>query len=179
MGCDQISGLRFLTNKAFEDERGVLCKMPLCSINAHSATAGTQCFWSVSRSNVLRGMHLPVGRSAAWKYVTCIAGKVFDALLDLRPASQTYGQHNSIILDSASPATVLVPPGVAHGFYVLDGPATLAYVVFGPHLPDLDRGVRWDSFGLTWPTDSPVVSTRDACLPPFRQIVVASEIAGL
>ncbi len=146
--------------------------MPWDATAGQPIKAEMQWFYSVSRKNVLRGMHIPVGRTAAWKYVTCISGKVFDALLDLRPASRTYGLYSSTILDSKQPMTVMVPPGVAHGFYVMKGPATLMYLVFGQHLASLDRGVRWNSFGLQWPTSSPIVSKRDADLPPLSEVLI-------
>ena len=67
------------------------------------------------------------------------------------------------------PAGLLIPSGLAHGFFVLEGPALILYKVSTVHAPDHDRGVRWDSAGIAWPSSAPVLSGRDAGFPAVEQ----------
>jgi dTDP-4-dehydrorhamnose 3,5-epimerase len=60
-----------------------------------------------------------------------------------------------------------MPPGVAHGFYVREAPVVMIYHVTTEYVPGLDSGIAWNSFGAPWPDASPIVSARDASLPPL------------
>jgi dTDP-4-dehydrorhamnose 3,5-epimerase len=92
-------------------------------------------------------------------------------LLDLRRDSPTYGEHVSLELDESEPRGLYIAPGVAHGFYTASDRSILAYMVTTVHSPQHDSGVRWDSFGMAWPTDRPIVSARDAVLAPMDEFV--------
>jgi dTDP-4-dehydrorhamnose 3,5-epimerase len=118
-----------------------------------------------SHAGVLRGLHLQSPPHAHTKLVSCIAGRVFDVLLDLRADSPSYGAHECVTLDAAQGALIYIPPGIAHGFCTLDAPASLLYLVSSAHAPSHDTGVRWDSAGIDWPLATPLVSARDAALP--------------
>lgn len=124
-------------------------------------------YYSTSRRGVLRGMHLQTGPAAHAKLVYCVAGAALDAVLDLRPESESHGRHALIELEADRPELVFVPPGVAHGFLAREEGTTLVYATSTPHRPEHDTGVRWDSAGIPWGVQDPVVSPRDAALPPF------------
>lgn len=132
-------------------------------------------YLTTSEAGVIRGMHLQLPPHDHVKLVCCLQGRVLDVIVDLRTGSPMQGRFETIELSARQPQVLLVPRGVAHGFCVLEGPATLLYAVSTRHAPQHDSGVRWDSFGMTWPVPSPVVSARDAALPtladfrsPFR-----------
>jgi dTDP-4-dehydrorhamnose 3,5-epimerase len=138
-------------------------------------TAVEEIYVTTSGVGVLRGMHLQLPPHDHVKLVSCLSGRVLDVLLDVRDGSPMQGRFETIELNAARPSTLRVPRGVAHGFCVIDGPAVLLYAVSTRHAPAQDAGIRWDSFGLTWPVRDPVVSARDASLPtlsdfrsPFR-----------
>jgi dTDP-4-dehydrorhamnose 3,5-epimerase len=134
----------------------------------------SELYWSQSASGTIRGMHFQLPPTAVAKLVICTAGRVRDVVLDLRVGSPTFGEYEIFDLAPDSGA-VLVPVGCAHGFEVVDGPATLTYLQSGDFDPVTDAGVRWDSFGMAWHNDDPVLSARDRGLPllsdfdsPFR-----------
>lgn len=127
-------------------------------------------FFTQSGRGILRGLHLQTGASAQWKLVVCLVGTVWDCVLDLRAASETYGKHCAVELSGRAEPAILVPPGCAHGFLVQSESAVVGYWVTSEHDPLHDTGVRWDSAGIAWPLQGqPTISDRDAALPAFQE----------
>jgi dTDP-4-dehydrorhamnose 3,5-epimerase len=124
-------------------------------------------FYSVSRIGVLRGLHFQLPPAEHAKLVSCLGGKVLDAVVDLRKGSPTFGRYQLFTLTPEDAIQLYVPAGLAHGFYVVEGDALMSYKVTSVHSPEHDTGIRWDSAGIPWPDGSPLVSTRDAALPPL------------
>jgi dTDP-4-dehydrorhamnose 3,5-epimerase-like enzyme len=87
---------------------------------------------------------------------------VLDVALDLRVGSPAYLKFTTFQLSSSLASAVYIPRGVAHGFYSLTGPNLVAYQVSSEYDSKLDTGVRWDSFGFDWPSETPIVSERDS-----------------
>src|SRR5437016_170214 len=139
------------------DPRGMFVKsVHAGSFAAHGLRADfAETFYTVSGENVLRGMHLQLPPADHSKLVYCIAGSVMDVTLDLRKGSPTFGEFETIHLSGESGNGVYLPEGVAHGFHVRHAPAVMVYHVTSEHVPSLDSGIRWDSFGATWQTPSP------------------------
>jgi dTDP-4-dehydrorhamnose 3,5-epimerase len=148
------------------DDRGRFVKpFHAPTFAAHGlASDFAEAFYTVSRRGALRGMHFQLPPHAHAKLVYCVAGAVLDVLLDLRAGSPSFGEHRVFELDGERPMALYLPPGVAHGFYATTE-ATLVYHVTTPHAPQYDAGVRWDSFGMVWPAQAPILSARDRSLP--------------
>lgn len=153
----------------FSDSRGVFSKPFTFEVFREYGleTHFTEFFYSVSNSNVLRGMHFQAPPASHAKLVYCVSGKILDVALDLRKHEVTFGQHTVLTLDAMTRNALYVPSGIAHGFYVLDGPAIVIYHVTSSHAPALDTGIHWDSFDMKWPTSEPLLSYRDSTLPRF------------
>lgn len=156
-GCFLISGIRAM------DSRGVFSK---CFSNS-----GLPClkveelFYTVSARGTLRGMHLQEPPFQQHKLVFCVGGHAFDAMVDLRVGSPTYGEVWTCSLSANEPHAVLIAPGVAHGFLAHEDNTVLVYATTSAYSPEHDRGVRWDSIGLDWPFSPSHVSPRDLTLP--------------
>jgi dTDP-4-dehydrorhamnose 3,5-epimerase len=125
-------------------------------------------FYSVSHQNVVRGMHFQLPPMDGAKLVYCLQGKILDVALDLRVGSPSFGKFAVFHLSSANPMAAYIPRGVAHGFCSMTEPSVVVYQVSSEYEPNLDTGVRWNSFGLDWPVETPVVSGRDAGLIAFE-----------
>ncbi|SEB37076.1 dTDP-4-dehydrorhamnose 3,5-epimerase family protein [Terriglobus roseus] len=151
------------------DERGSFVKTMQSSVFAGLGLEFSfpESFYSVSHKNVLRGMHFQLAPADGAKLVYCLTGAILDVAFDLRRGSPTFGQAASFTLRPELANGVYIPSGVAHGFYVLEGPATVVYQVSAEYNPLLDAGVRWDSLGFTWPGDDPIISSRDRNFPEF------------
>lgn len=153
------------------DERGAFVKT-----HAESALAALglrfelrEEFHSVSRRDVIRGMHFQREPHAHDKIVYCPFGAALDVLLDLRPGAGC-GRVASLLLSPDEPAIVYIPKGIAHGFKSLADGTLMVYKTSTEHAPSHDAGVRWDSFGFDWACDAPIVSARDRAHPPFGML---------
>jgi len=121
----------------------------------------------------LRGMHFQASPTPDAKLVRCITGSVFDVVVDLRPKSATYQQWFGVTLNHTERHKALyVPGGFAHGYVTLSENTTLAYHLFAPYDPLLQRGFRFDDpdIGIIWPELPAVISERDTQLPSFAAL---------
>jgi dTDP-4-dehydrorhamnose 3,5-epimerase len=128
-------------------------------------------FYSVSRKNVLRGMHFHMPPYDHEKLVYCISGRVLDVLLDLRLDSATFGRYTSAELSAENRLQYLIPKGIAHGFYTLSENSIMIYKTSTLHVPSHDSGILWNSFGFNWGFETPIVSERDAKLPAMDKFI--------
>lgn len=134
--------------------------------------------WSVSVNHgagTLRGLHYQLPPYTEGKLVWCAEGSAFDVLVDLRPASSTFGNWAATELRPEGPI-VYVPPGVAHGFQTLEDETTIQYHIAGEYHPEVAAGVRWDDpiLGIPWPHRPPTqISDRDRSWPLLDRLTVA------
>ena len=162
-----IPGCFEITPHVFTDERGSFVKtFHHDSFDKQGLeTEWREEYYSVSRKGVLRGMHFQLPPHDHAKLVYCTAGKVLDAVLDLRIGSPTFHRHVLIELNDAKANMLYLPKGVAHGFYTVSDSATMMYKVSTVYAPMYDTGILWNSIGIPWPDRHPVVSQRDSTLP--------------
>jgi dTDP-4-dehydrorhamnose 3,5-epimerase len=150
-----------------EDRRGAFVKTIQRSVFEQLGfeTKFVEQYYTVSQTNVLRGMHFQTPPDDHAKLVYCPHGKALDVLLDIRRGSPTFGLFATIELSAEKANAVYVPRGLAHGFYAVEGPLTMVYNVTSEHSPKHDAGIAWNSFGAPWPSTSPIISDRDAGFP--------------
>lgn len=107
---------------------------------------------SLSRhSGTVRGMHFQRAPYAQAKLVRCLRGAVYDAAVDVRRGSPTYGQWAGAVLSAENRAQLLIPRGFLHGFLTLVDDTEIAYKCDGPYDYASEGAVRWDSCGIDWP----------------------------
>ncbi len=117
---------------------------------------------SRSRRGVVRGLHVRRGAGEA-KLVRCSYGAVFDVIVDLRPASPTFGNWESFELRGDEQASLYVPAGCAHGFQALTDPADVCYRIDRAHDPACDVSISFDDpeLAISWPLPVTIMSQRD------------------
>ena len=130
-------------------------------------------FETLSNKGVLRGMHFQT-RIPQAKLVRCIQGRIFDVVVDLRPASLAYGKWEGFWLDDENKYSLYVPRGFAHGFYVVTNKALVSYKCAGAYSKEEDTGIRWNDteISIVWPLENgetPVISARDNNLMTFKE----------
>lgn len=158
----------------FDDERGWFWKNFL-STEFKRLNIDFEChenFFSCSKTGVLRGLHFQAPPNASKKLITCLSGRVLDLIVDIRANSTTYGQISYVELGGDEPVSIYLPEGFAHGFYVHDGPAILAYQTNIPYDPALDNGVHWKTLLNEWIKKypiSPIISQRDNSLIDWHE----------
>ncbi len=121
---------------------------------------------SGSRQGTLRGLHYQI-RQAQGKLLRVVAGEIFDVAVDIRRSSRTFSRWVAVRLSAENRRQLWVPPGFAHGFYVLSEWAELVYKVTDYYAPEWDRAMRWNdpAIGIEWPLidgQSPILSEKDA-----------------
>lgn len=165
-----LSGCFEIIPASYHDERGKFVKIfnSLTFDKLGIESNFVESFYTVSGSRVLRGMHFQLPPSDHAKLVYCISGAVMDVGVDLRKSSPTFGNYASFELNHKLSNAVYLPRGFAHGFYVREEPAIVAYAVTSHYDPERDSGIGWNSFGMVWPDLDPVISKRDAALIPFK-----------
>lgn len=129
---------------------------------------------SQSRSGLgmIRGMHSRSGRGEA-KLVRCAHGAIHDVLVDIRPASPTFGKQQAFLLDDVDFRHLYVPPGFLHGFQALTDVADVCYRIDREHDPSADFAVAYDDpeLDIGWPLPVSLVSPRDRAAGSWRQLL--------
>ena len=168
-----LPGVVLLRHDPARDDRGSFARLSCVATLAAHGVAFSPRQTSVSRSlrrGTLRGMHFQVAPLEETKIVHCIAGAVFDVVLDLRPDSPAFRRAFSVELTDGNGLGVLVPPGCAHGVITLNDNAAVLYQIDRDYDPERARGVRWNdkAFQINWPMTPVVLSDRDANWPDFE-----------
>jgi dTDP-4-dehydrorhamnose 3,5-epimerase len=168
----KLEGIYIIDTDIFSDDRGSFIKTYHESFFAEVGIKLDlkESFYSISRKNVIRGMHFQVPPHDYTKVVYVTSGEVVDVILDVRANSPTYGEYFSVKLSSENAKQVYMPQGFAHGFAVLSDSATVIYLQTAAYASEHDTGVRWDSFGLDWGIDNPIISERDRMLPLLNEL---------
>lgn len=119
---------------------------------------------SRSVKGTLRGLHYQLPPYAQGKLVRVTLGKVFDVAVDIRKGSPTFGHWVAETLSAENKYMLWVPPGFAHGFYVISSVAEFQYKCTDFYAPEYERCIRWDdpNLDIEWPlTEEPLVSGKD------------------
>ena len=168
----QLDGVYEIENKKIEDYRGSFVKTFNKSVfSEHGLDSDfKESFYSISKKNVLRGMHfqLPPYDHAKLVYVT--QGEILDVVVDIRKLSPTYGKYFSIRLSDKNRKSLYMEKGFAHGFLTLSDSATVVYLINSEYSPEHDTGIHWNSFGFNWPNSQPIISKRDELLLDLTDI---------
>jgi dTDP-4-dehydrorhamnose 3,5-epimerase len=151
----------------FEDPRGFFMETYQARIFAEAGISSNFVQDNHSRSSqfTLRGLHYQIFHPQG-KLVRVVAGEIFDAAVDLRRSSPTFGKSINIILSAQNKRQIWIPPGFAHGFYVTSGWAEVEYKVTDYYDPEAERTILWNdpSLGVPWPIASgelPILSSKD------------------
>lgn len=118
---------------------------------------------SMSRKNVLRGLHFQVPPKSQAKLIRVTRGAVLDVVVDLRTNEPTFGQHFKIVLSGENKQQLFVPEGFAHGFYVLEDQTVFSYKCSNYYSKEHDRSLLWNdpALKIDWEADSPELSEKD------------------
>jgi dTDP-4-dehydrorhamnose 3,5-epimerase len=121
---------------------------------------------SRSARGILRGLHYQTEHSQG-KLVRVTAGEVYDAVVDLRRSSPSFGKWFGVTLSAQNYKMLWVPPGFAHGFYVTSDSADFLYKCTDIYHPESEVTLAWNdpTIGIDWPVpagEEPQLSEKDA-----------------
>ncbi|WP_257293945.1 dTDP-4-dehydrorhamnose 3,5-epimerase [Endozoicomonas sp. YOMI1] len=162
-----INDLLIIEPKVFGDDRGYFMEtfqeqsFAKLGLPAHFV----QDNHSYSARGILRGLHFQKQHPQG-KLVRVIAGEVYDVAVDLRKDSTTYGQSYGLVLSGDNKRMFWVPPGFAHGFYVVSESAHFLYKCTDYYAPEYEMSIAWDDpeLAINWPLvdgELPLLSAKD------------------
>ena len=168
-----LAGVKIIEPDRHEDERGWFVE--LWNEERYRADGLPVTFAqdnvSFSRRGVLRGMHYQTPNEQG-KLVCVLAGAVFDAVVDVRRGSPTFGRWYGCGLSRDNGRQLWVPEGFAHGFLVLSEEALVHYNCTVPYHAASDRSLAWNDpeVGIEWPEEPRLVSPKDVAAPTLQHI---------
>lgn len=172
VSCTSIPDVLIIEPRVFGDSRGFFFE----SFNQKNFSQATglgvnfvQDNHSRSVKGVLRGLHYQVQHPQG-KLVRVVSGEVFDVVVDIRKSSPTFGRWVGVELSEDNYRQVWVPPGFAHGFYVLSKSVDFLYKTTDYYVPTFERSVVWNDpeIAISWPVGAgtqPIISAKDAKAP--------------
>ncbi|MGL4473387.1 MAG: dTDP-4-dehydrorhamnose 3,5-epimerase [Shewanella sp.] len=173
----RIPEVKIIEPKVFSDDRGFFMET-WNQAKFEQAVTGKPCHFvqdnhSRSCQGVLRGLHYQTDHSQG-KLVRVIAGEVFDVAVDLRQSSPTFGQWVGVIISADNGRQLWIPPGFAHGFYVLSQQAECVYKCTDYYHPQSEQCIVWNDpeVKIEWPlVADPLLSTKDAQGVSFSEAI--------
>jgi dTDP-4-dehydrorhamnose 3,5-epimerase len=176
-----IPDLYVLESPVWGDDRGLFREwfkdedFQAAGIEFHAQQANL----SVSKRDVVRGLHYSLAPQGQAKVVTCTHGELDDVIVDIRVGSPTFGRHEIIHLAAGEERSVYVPVGVAHGFCVTSDVAALTYLLSSPFNAALELEINPfdEEINVPWAVSGDaVVSPKDAQAPSLAARRDANEL---
>lgn len=173
-----IPDVVLIETRIFTDERGVFFEVFKESAFSECGIpyALRQINTSVSKKNVVRGLHFQQEPHAQAKVVQVVDGEVFDVAVDIRKGSATFGKWVGEILSAENKNMLYIPKGFAHGFSVLSESAQVIYFCDAEYKKEAERAIRWNDpdIGIDWPIDTheAIVSAKDKNAPMLKDVIV-------
>lgn len=150
-----IPDLFIFEPKVWEDERGYFFEAysRATFLDAGLDYTFIQDNEAKSSRGVLRGLHFQKGAAAQAKLVRVTEGEVFDAVVDLRSDSPTYGQSFGVLLSAENKRQLLVPRGFAHGYLVTSETAVFNYKCDNIYNREAEGGLAYNdpTANVKWP----------------------------
>ncbi len=166
-----IYGAKILELKRNDDVRGSLTEVYRGEWENNPQIVQWNLVYSTPDS--IRGFHVHLKRT---DYLVSISGNVFIAVKDLRKESPTFEKVYTHTFKTGKKEVIIIPPGVAHGFYY-PGEATLLYGLSNYWSMDDEFGCVWNDpeLGIPWPTKNPKISDRDRNEKGYRELLALVE----
>lgn len=173
----EIADLKIVEPDCYGDDRGFVFES--FSTNRYADEVGIKLNFvqdnhSRSGRGVLRGLHYQFDQPQG-KLVRSACGEVFDVAVDLRRGSPTFRRWAGVVLSADNRRQLWVPPGFAHGFFVLSEIAEVLYKATEYYNPEDEHCLAWNdpTIAVEWPLggQNPIVSKRDNAGLPFGEIL--------
>lgn len=170
-----IPDVILITPKVFGDARGFFMETYQTRLFAEAGIQAqfVQDNHSRSKQGVLRGLHYQL-RQTQGKLVRVVMGEIFDVAVDIRRSSPTFGKWVAVHLSAENRQQLWVPPGFAHGFYVLSEWTEVLYKTTDFYSPQWERSILWNdpAIGIDWPllAEAPLsLSAKDEQAPLLQE----------
>ncbi len=168
-----IPDVVIITPQVFGDERGFFMETWRHALFMENNISYNFVQFNHSRSakGILRGLHYQLQHPQG-KLVRTVSGEIFDVAVDLRVGSHTFGRWVGAVLSQENKKSLFIPPGFAHGFYVLSESADVIYHCTDYYHSASECSILWNDtdLNITWPLQAePLLSAKDARGVPFKK----------
>tara|TARA_B100000676_G_C17728027_1_gene654840 strand:- start:139 stop:669 length:531 start_codon:yes stop_codon:yes gene_type:complete len=111
----------------------------------------------------LRGFHYQISPFSEGKTLSCLRGRIYDIVVDLRPESSTFMQWESFELNEENRHSIHIAQGCANAFLTLEDNCLIHYYCSSSYNPNAERGIRYNdpSFNFKWPQEPAIISEKD------------------
>lgn len=162
----KLAGVFVIEPEKLEDERGFFVRTWCAREFQENGIVEqfVQCNISFNKyAGTLRGMHYQASPYGEAKLVYCIAGSLYDVVIDIRPESKTFLQWFSVELTAENGKSIYIPKECAHGFQTLSDNTEVFYQMSEFYRPEYGRGIRWNDslFNIVWPLEISIISEKD------------------
>ena len=163
----------FMPEKFF-DERGFFYE----SFNSFKFTKETGKIFnilqeniSLSKKNVLRGLHFQKGEHQQSKLIHVEKGRILDVIVDIRPGSKNFRKWISYELDDNINESIFIPRGFAHGFLTLEDFTKISYKVDNLYNKNSECSISWNDpeLMIDWQSINPILSKKDMIAISFEE----------
>ena len=169
-----IPGVLIIEPDVHRDGRGYFVETYRADkyLRAGIADAFVQDNQSRSAGGILRGLHLQL-KQPQGKLIRVIEGEIYDIAVDVRRGSATFGQWVAVTLSGENFRQCYIPPGFAHGFYVVSAVADVEYKCTDVYDPTGELGIAWNDpvLAIPWPNPAPILSARDQNHPTLAAVM--------
>ena len=168
----KIKGVFLIKPEPIEDERGIF-RRHYCYKEFSQHNISTDIYQSNISENykafTLRGFHYQIEPNWEGKTFSCLKGKIYDIVVDLRKDSSTYMDWISFEISEIDKNSIHLPPGCANAFMTLEDNTLIHYYCTKAYSPELEKGLRYNdpSFNFKWPREPILISEKDKNHPNF------------
>jgi len=177
-----IEGAYVVTPRQFPDERGAFLESfrgDRLAVHLGHRPDIVQTNVSVSSRGTVRGIHFADVPPGQGKYVTVLRGSLVDYVVDIRVGSPTFGQWESVTLDTVDRKAVYLSEGLGHAFCALEDGTTAMYLCTATYNPTGEHGIHPldREVGLALPPGiDPLLSPKDDAAPSLADAVASGRL---
>ena len=180
----EISGAWIIESQFHSDNRGEFSevfKKSALKDGLDFTFLPVQSNFSISKINVIRGIHYSLNAGGQAKYISCLRGEVMDFVVDIRPNSQTFGKWISINLKSGCGRSILIAGNLGHAFVSLEEDSHVNYLLDSEYAPEFEYQI--DPFDKTlkidWPGKNYLLSEKDKSAPSLLELLEQKKLPSI
>ena len=161
-----LNGVYKIIKNKFSDDRGnfyrLFCEKEFKDLNICNKISQINLSTSTQKGTV-RGLHYQTTPFSEQKIITCIKGKIWDVVVDIRKESPTYLKWTSLELSSENYTSILIPECFAHGFQTLESNSEILYFSSKPYMKEFEKGINPldKKIKIKWPLKISNISSKD------------------
>jgi len=170
-----IEGAWVVHSELFDDSRGTFREWFKYSENLTVTGSNfnvAQSNFSKSNMGVIRGIHYSLNPNGQWKWVTCLAGSIFDVILDIRPNSPTFGKIESFDLSAEDGKGILIQANLGHSFQSRIDNTIVVYNITSEYDPKFEFEINPldPELRIQWPISPIIMSKKDESAPTLIEL---------